>query len=826
MSWVDRAERRCASGTALFALVSLVLLAFGTACQRQDPAVVAHIEKSQQLVQEGRPVEALAELEQAIALAPDEVELRLVAGGMASKLDRPKIAIKHWLAAFENDPSQTRVAVKAATIQMTIDPARALRICDRILEAAPDHARALLLKANASLSMGRHEAALASARRAAELRPGLGEAHFLIADLLTRSIEESPESLDQDFAEADAAYAAALAEMPDERRAATLIRRAQLHALRTEDESGAREAYEALLAYGETHPRSARRAASEALGYAQRIDDPELLERALELIVVSDPFSADAWLALARLEERRGGDPDGFLAAAIERRSTNVEARVARARLRASGGDVDGAVESLLAATGEGVGVDRLLEVAAQLRLGSRQIPAAVEIAERLDAEWPGSRGAAVTAARVGLARRRPFEGRAKLAEYVEREQDAIALELLALIDHKSGYRRDEASDAIERAEDIASDFSPARTRLAARIHHAAARPEETLAALHRLERNGLALTPDEFIYRVHSFYLIDRTAAGDALLSAIVSVDEPPIPAVVEFAARHRESDPDRVRELLDRELARKPLDDGLLVARLQLDLAQDRPEQALKKLESFLAEGGPLSLRVVAARASVYTALDRLEEAEVDRMAVLQLSANQPESIRDLADLYRHMGRLEELAMSFDAVSQSGALGMSGRLIAARIRIELGDFQAALEILEPLFEVSESEYGSARMNVAMARALAELGRDLPRARKLARKGTAMLGRDADAHAAFGLVQLREGRDLKASDTLRRSVELDRSKGLASSSTLVHYGEALRSLGRAEQARAAFERALAIDETNVAARNALDGLDAKTGAS
>ncbi len=166
-----RERRRLAALCAAGALAALFV--HGPEVGTSDVALT-HFSVGSELLERGRPREALPELERAVAERPDfpQATLRL-----------------------------------ADALRETGNPARALALCDGVLARAPQLVDAFVSRGLALAALGRSDEAIASFERALVLDPRHPDAHNDLGNALVAR---------QRSAEAIAHYRAALAERPDD----------------------------------------------------------------------------------------------------------------------------------------------------------------------------------------------------------------------------------------------------------------------------------------------------------------------------------------------------------------------------------------------------------------------------------------------------------------------------------------------------------------------------------------------------------------------------------------------------------------------------------
>lgn len=856
--WLAPSSPNRRRGLAGAVLALGLAVAPGPACNLADPAVQAHIDTARQLLSEGRPEEALAELELALQIDPESAEAHANAGLALVQLDREDEAIGHFEEAFRLQPLLVRAGVEAAALQARSRPERALELTDEVLARDPDNRRARNLRVDALLRLQRFDEATEAVRKIATERPDDGVAQLRLARvILARASRENP-AADDLMTEGLLAFDAALETLPAGRRPGIELQRARLLGMWPGHEAEAALAYEELLE-GEAEPPALRAAVVDsAVAWARRQGEIDLLERALRARLAIDADDVSTWMELARVADREGRNGLSLLDVAIERDPANPAPRIARANRLAAGDGREAAVQSLLEAADEGVAPDRLLDAAVQIELRLRRFARAAEIAERIRTRFPDSPYATISKARVDLRLWRTESAETALEELLLEEQDATALRLLAIAKARRN-RHVTAVEAMDRARQLETSFDERHERMAARLAHAAAMPVRTLTILAGLEEHGFPLTRSEQLIHAQSLFLIGQDERADQVLDELVAADPPLIGAVVEFGNRHRDDQPDRVREVIGRARSAAPESRQLLAQEVALELALGRSQESLERIEKYIEGGGRVNHDLFLLRIRAYLALGRVKEAHDDLLKMLRIWPGSRDGLDLLAQLYEQEGRLGELVASFDAAADAGTLRLAGPLIAGRLHLRMGDFDTAAGLLEPLLHAdlgasepgpdtgTESEAAAPpegdavadaseadellgdedadlsdpswpEVRVDMAWSLAESGHDLPRAVSLARDGL-QLGRDVEAHVAMGLAFLRT-EELQASESyLARALALSRSMGRPSAATHLYRGELYRELGRTDEARAEFERSLEIDPTSGRARAALDSL-------
>lgn len=108
------------------------------------------------------PRTALHGLDERIAAAPDDVDLRLRRAELRRRMGHPRDALADLRVAVRLAPDERRVELERARIHVALgQPRAAERALDRFLDAGPPHARALAERARLREADGRLEAARA-----------------------------------------------------------------------------------------------------------------------------------------------------------------------------------------------------------------------------------------------------------------------------------------------------------------------------------------------------------------------------------------------------------------------------------------------------------------------------------------------------------------------------------------------------------------------------------------------------------------------------------------------------------------------------------------
>ncbi len=157
---------------------------FATAAKWDAFSPGIHHETAIVLSQLGRPQEALAELQEAVRLAPQDAEFRFKLALAWNELgDRAK-TLTELEAAAKLDPSHARASYNLGLARAAAgDPAGAIHALLIAETAAPRDPQIPYARATIHLQLGQIEEARAAARRALELAPQFAEAAALLQQL-------------------------------------------------------------------------------------------------------------------------------------------------------------------------------------------------------------------------------------------------------------------------------------------------------------------------------------------------------------------------------------------------------------------------------------------------------------------------------------------------------------------------------------------------------------------------------------------------------------------------------------------------------------------
>jgi tetratricopeptide (TPR) repeat protein len=157
-------------------------------------------------------------------------------------------------------------------------------------------------------------------------------------------------------------------------------------------------------------------------------------------------------------------------------------------------------------------------------------------------------------------------------------------------------------------------------------------------------------------------------------------------------------------------------------------------------------------------------------------------------------------------------------GELGVYRQELLARLLLDRGDQEGARRELEELLRMAPD---NVRAKNDLAYLLADSGQDMERALRLAEEAMESAGQAPLIEDTLGYVYLKRGLLEPALRHFEHAGLVAKRMGVERPVIAYHRGLTLARMGRTEEARRAFEEALALDEDFAEARQALEGLGA-----
>jgi tetratricopeptide (TPR) repeat protein len=541
--------------------------------------------------------------------------------------------------------------------------------------------------------------------------------------------------------------------------------------------------------------------AGSTASFARVERDEELLRWSLEAMVKHVPTNLPAWDELALVEERReAGKGDDVYRRLLALRPDDADAHVRFARFMVRGNRVQEAIDHLEEQARTGSQPALTLEALTGVRLARGEVDAARAVVERMEQEQPGHPRTKLAQARLALVEGRDAEAVELLRAYVGSEDTVEGQRMLAIAEMRTRNfpaAVAAADAAIQREIDSPVDL----LRLRAQIHQAAGDWPQVLLTIQRMARQGARAPADQLLY-ARALYQTGRPQLGRAVLDQMLAAESPPVEALLEYARREGETNPEKAEEYLDRVLAQAPRNADALQLRASRAMAAGKPDEALAALDRA-AEAGPLGPAMVLTRAQILTSKGDLVRAEEEARRAFAAAPNLTPALDLLARIYTAQNRVDEAIASFEEAEKVGALPPSGQVLLGRLHLAAGHKDQARTLYEKAL-AQRSDLPGAKNDLAWL--LAEQGIELERALTLAQEAQQAEPENPDFVDTLGYVYLRKGLHEPALQQLSYAVELTEGSGAARPEFHYHLGLALRALGRQGEAITAFERALALD--------------------
>jgi tetratricopeptide (TPR) repeat protein len=460
------------------------------------------------------------------------------------------------------------------------------------------------------------------------------------------------------------------------------------------------------------------------------------------------------------------------------------------------------------------------------MRIRAGDLAGARDTADRLAKAHPTHPRTELAKGRVELADNRIEEAATTLRRYVGVEDTAEGEHLLASAELRRG-NFPAAVAAIDRALELGGTNLASALRLKATIHAAAGDHPQTLQTLNRMQRDVGRLRNSDKLLLAQTLYAMNRRPRAKAVLEELLAEEKPPVAALVEFAQREMQREPQRARGYLEQALERQPTNPQALRLMAQVDLGAGRPADALARIDKA-AEQGPLPPALLLLRAQVLASQKDWTGAEEEARRAFAASPTLPGALELLANIYVAQGRLDEAIASFLEAEKAGALPPSGQQLLARLYLTSGRTAEAKPLYEKVL-AARADMPGAKNDLAWI--LAQEGNELDRALTLAQEAQQAEPESPEVADTLGYVYLQKGLHGPALEQFEYAIELSQRRArndAAAERPDYHYhkGLALQSLGRAPEAADAYGRALSLDADFAQADDARRRLEAtKSGA-
>jgi tetratricopeptide (TPR) repeat protein len=656
---------------------------------------------------------ALAELDQALASAPDDLEYRSQRAALQLRTGTYRSALLDLDVIVERQDGPVARRARAALRILSGELPLALEDLDALLARLPNDVEALVQRAQVRLTSGDHDGALADAARATVLRPEDPIGRLVHAWIRARRREPG-----------------ATQELADisEQQAAAIVR----VVAGDDDDPDARQARaRAIMSWARAHGL-----ADPSLG---RLIDAAVTDRdgalriaraaAAVLRAQAHVEGGDLPAARASLDAAVGLDPDesryAILRAAVEVDSLGAEATIANVEQSTEAGrhvalgavllwrnDYDGALRSLEQAVRERPDDLVAMGLQAQALLAAQRSPEAIPVLRRITEIEPDDWRAWFMLAYLCAASGELEEA----AAAAERLADEASVAIPAVFGRVQwgGKQARGLGAARELLRDPMTAVSELRSSAATWRAMARWERSERHAALTDL-RHAVEQWPDELFPWLRSFdYLAeDPGVAGDAAptgavgrtWAAAVLLGRGELDAALELITSEPDGEPrlaasalvrSRIRAKqgdlagglaeLDEAVRRAPGVAGLRLERGKLLEGLDRPADALAEYTEAIEAGAPLHPELRFRRGELLRLQGQLEDALTDFGAALMGAPDSPLLLGSIAQALAGLKRWRDALTYADrALSLDGGLSWV-RELRAEVRDQLGDWAGAL--------------------------------------------------------------------------------------------------------------------------------------------
>jgi tetratricopeptide (TPR) repeat protein len=648
-------------------------------CSSDQERLARHLESYREFSKAGKNKEALIELRSALQIDPKNADVNFQIAELMAKENRLADAVFFYREASRLDPARHDAGLAEAKLVMFEDPTRARELIDEALEREPTNVVAHLRRSELALANNDADGALEAALTAVEIAPGDAMAQMQLGIVNLARLrafrlrgEEPPEDV---FRQAEAALRKA-DEMfgggPNVR-----VELGRLYAIWPGHGDQAEAMFRSAFEAADTDEMRGRVAGSTA-SFARVERDEELLRWSLEAMVKHVPTNLPAWDELALVEERReAGKGDDVYRRLLALRPDDADAHVRFARFMVRGNRVQEAIDHLEEQARTGSQPALTLEALTGVRLARGEVDAARAVVERMEQEQPGHPRTKLAQARLALVEGRDAEAVELLRAYVGSEDTVEGQRMLAIAEMRTRNfpaAVAAADAAIQREIDSPVDL----LRLRAQIHQAAGDWPQVLLTIQRMARQGARAPADQLLY-ARALYQTGRPQLGRAVLDQMLAAESPPVEALLEYARREGETNPEKAEEYLDRVLAQAPRNADALQLRASRAMAAGKPDEALAALDRA-AEAGPLGPAMVLTRAQILTSKGDLVRAEEEARRAFAAAPNLTPALDLLARIYTAQNRVDEAIASFEEAEKVGALPPSGQVLLGRLHLAAG--------------------------------------------------------------------------------------------------------------------------------------------------
>ncbi|HUN24822.1 MAG TPA: tetratricopeptide repeat protein [Steroidobacteraceae bacterium] len=631
--------RRVPRGVAVVATLFLCCTGL-SACGGTQARFAKHMARGEKYLSQGNLEKAQVEFRDALQIAPDHADARVLTGRVAERLGDVRDALSLYQSAVEIDPHFTPARVSLGKLYVFAGlPKKAIAAVEPALVSHPNDADLLTVRGAARAELHQAPAALADAEHAVRVAPQNEDAIALLAslyaeagaseravDLVRSAIAVHPSSVQLRQILADLYARAGKVELAADELARVI-------ALRPSDLSY-RYALAALYARAKRED-DAERVLKEAIAAAPRNDEPKL---AYVELIAQERSPALAASALADLVRRNPDDYDLQIAEAtlLQRQDKLDEAAAGLRSVISRAGDRP---QGLVART----------RLAAQLMSQRRFAAAAPLIAEVL-VKAPQDDAALLLHGTLAIERDEPSAAIGDLRAVLRDEPNAVSVMRALARAYRAAGQMTLAEETLRNAIDTAPKDSGARVELAGLLAQSH-RLDEGIGTLQQAARD----LPNDLSVRAALVRLelqkpdLDAAAAAARQLSALAPARA--VGAYLEGLVAQMRGD----RGTADgyfREALRRQLDDiDTLAAISGLEFASGQSAIALGRIES-LVEREPANAALCNLAGELELRLKVYQRASDELMRCIQLAPYWSLPYRNLGAALSASGNLDGAA------------------------------------------------------------------------------------------------------------------------------------------------------------------------------
>src|SRR5574338_1157855 len=185
------------------------------------------------------------------------------------------------------------------------------------------------------------------------------------------------------------------------------------------------------------------------------------------------------------------------------------------------------------------------------------------------------------------------------------------------------------------------------------------------------------------------ALYETKRPELARAALLEVVTTDNPPVQAIMLYLRHEAASDPEAAQEVLQRALARFPKNALLLRYAASADIVAGHADRAEERIADAVA-AAPKNAQLYRLQAMVLSSTGKREPALAAAERALELDPDLPDAADMVVGLLSQLGRRDAAVDRLERQDKEGKLGISGRILLARLHIMAGHDPQAIALLE----------------------------------------------------------------------------------------------------------------------------------------